>query len=72
MSYDLGRYTAALTWFAFFTGADPSTVDWVPSDYEQKVTEGLEAVRESVTNALKEPYNITQSEYSTPPNATEQ
>ena len=72
MSYDLGRYTAALTWFAFFTGADPATVDWVPSDYEQKVTENLEVIRESVTNALKDPYNTTQSEYSVAPNATEQ
>lgn len=59
LSYDLGRYTAALTWYTYFTGAAADTVDWVPTNYSSTVTKHFAAIREAVTGAIATPYSIT-------------
>lgn len=70
MSPDYGRYTTALTWFAFFTGADPSTVDWVPNTFKTKLTDNIDVIRESVVNAINAPYEVTKSKFTEDPNAS--
>ncbi len=59
MSYGLGRYTASMVWAAVLSGQDVSTFKKLDgfTDYEQAV------VVESVSNALKNPYNYTKSNY---------
>ena len=60
----IGRYIAALTYFAALTGVDISNLEWAPDD----VDDNARAVAiESVQNALKNPYEITQSKYTTAP-----
>ncbi len=59
LSYDLGRYTAALTWYAYFTGVAVDSVDWVPDDYATEVRPHLAAVREAVKGAIADPYKVT-------------
>ena len=60
LSHDYGRYTAALTWYAFFTGGDISAIDWVPEDYSALLTKNIEAVRASVKAAIATPYAVTE------------
>lgn len=62
LSADYGRYTAALTWFATITGCSIDNIDWVPQEQASKITD-LRLVHEAVTNALKEPYSVTDSKY---------
>ena len=62
----IGRYIAALTYFAVLTGADISDIQWAP--------EGVDAAAravaiESVQNAIRNPYQVTQSQYVTAPDA---
>ena len=65
LDYGFGRYTSGLTWYAILTGGDVDAVDWVPDKYPE--VEGyLGAIKESVKNALGNPYEITQSKYTTP------
>ncbi len=66
LSYDFGRYTAALTWFAYFTGASPSKVDWVPSNYKALLSSNLPVIQEAVSNAIKTPYSVTKAKITNP------
>ncbi|MBE6634449.1 MAG: DUF4886 domain-containing protein [Ruminococcaceae bacterium] len=60
LSYDYGRYTAALTWFLYFTGGDLSNVTWVPSKYAS-IKEDFPAIHEAVTAAISNPFAVTQA-----------
>ena len=62
MSYDYGRYTVGLTWFATLTGGSVDNVSYVPAKY-QKIENDLAVIRESVKNAVQRPYKITDSSY---------
>ena len=64
----IGRYTIGLTWYAIFTGGALDRVTWVPTnEYRTAVLTNLEAIRESVQNALDNPYEITQSKLTESP-----
>lgn len=60
MSYDYGRYTVALTWFAYLTGGDVDKVDWIPANYSAVLKDHLPAMREAVKNALAKPFEVTK------------
>lgn len=60
MSYDYGRYTVALTWFAYLTGGDVDKVDWLPTSYAAVLKDHLPAMREAVKGALAKPEEITK------------
>ncbi len=60
MSYDYGRYTVALTWFAYLTGGDVDTVDWLPANYSATLKPHLPAMREAVKSALAKPFEVTK------------
>lgn len=62
LSYELGDYVGALTWFAHITGLSPYDVDFVASHTE--ANENIEIICESVENAIENPYDITQSYYT--------
>lgn len=66
LSYDYGRYAAALTWYATITRKSIDNITWVPSKYSY-LSQHLPAIRESVNNALKTPYAVTPSQYKTAP-----
>ena len=68
MSYDIGRYTVALTWFAYLTGGDVTGIDWVPSAHSAVVSKNLEVIKESVKNALATPFEVTASAMKEDPN----
>jgi hypothetical protein len=63
LSYNYGRYTAALTWYAALTGGDVDAIDWIPKQYPG-VKSFLPLFKECVNNAMKEPYQITQSSFT--------
>ena len=65
----MARYTVALTWYAFLTGGSLDLVKWYPSNLEQmeEVLSNYNVIAESVENALKNPYDITQSQYVSDP-----
>ena len=67
----VGRYIAALTFMAALTGADISEVEWAPTNIGEDVRDVDAAARavaiESVINALKNPYEVTQSQYTVAP-----
>ena len=50
-----GDYTAALTWFCYFTGADAETMTYRPNS----VASHFDKIAESVNNAMKTPMSIT-------------
>ena len=60
MSYDYGRYTVALTWFAYLTGGDVDKVDWLPANYSAVLKPHLPAMREAVKGALAKPFEVTE------------
>ncbi|MBQ8213123.1 MAG: DUF4886 domain-containing protein [Clostridia bacterium] len=63
LSYNYGRYTAALTWYAALTGGDVDAIDWIPKQYPG-VNSFLPLFKECVNNAMKNPYQITQSSFT--------
>jgi hypothetical protein len=65
LSYDYGRYTAALTWFAYFTGKSPDEVDWVPQEHGI-LKHHLPAIREAVKNAITAPDKVTEGKAADP------
>ena len=61
LSYDYGRYTAALMWFAYIIGGDAAAVDWVPEDYSH-IASDLPPIREAVTEAMETPFAVSPCE----------
>ena len=53
LSYGLGRYTAALTWFTAL-GGDPDAAEWVPAAYPELKAE-LPRIRAAVRAACRSP-----------------
>ena len=68
LSYDAGRFVTALTWAGTIRGTDPMKVSWKPSQYAYSEQQEA-AIREAAANALKKPYQITESSYPPDPNA---
>ena len=73
----IGRYMAAMTVCCKLTGVTPDQIKYLPETLLEYLPEGLskdtpgileklgEVARESVTNALAKPYEITQSRFTT-------
>lgn len=68
LSYDNGRYLAALTFAKGITGCDLSKVSYTPSQYSYTETI-LAAMKEAVENAMAKPFEVTASTYLTDPDA---
>lgn len=64
LSYDLGRYTAGLTWVCSITGISPYEINWVPSSYAA-IADDLDAIQEAVANAVSTMFSVTQSSIMT-------
>ncbi|MBR3875215.1 MAG: DUF4886 domain-containing protein [Clostridia bacterium] len=67
LSEDAGRYIAALGLVGTLTGRDMAKVTWKPSDSGFAFTmsdEMIAVCKESYTNAIKNPYSVTKSEYA--------
>lgn len=62
LTLDLGRYIAGLTFFEKLTGISASQTTYAPSGVSAK--DALMA-KESVANAIKNPFEVTQSSYVT-------
>ncbi|MBQ8184412.1 MAG: DUF4886 domain-containing protein [Lachnospiraceae bacterium] len=59
----IGRYIAGLTWFAAITNAPIEDIDYNP--FPGIITDQMiEMAKEAVTNAVQEPYEITQSTFT--------
>jgi len=56
---DQGDYVASLTWFAYFSGQPASSMTFIPDQYK----EAFPAMAEAVDNALKNPFQVTESSY---------
>ena len=63
LSYDIGRYTAALVWYALLTGEDVSEVTTVPQKYGN-ISLHLPAIKEAVKNAVENPFEVTPSTFT--------
>ena len=63
LSYDIGRYTAALTWYKELTGADITDLTVVPKQYGN-IADHLPAIKEAVTNAVANPFEVTPSTHT--------
>ena len=54
----IGRYTAALTWYCYITGADPREVTYIPdNEYATDIETYRSAIADSAYNAIRNPYN---------------
>ena len=71
VSFNIGRYIAALTLAGALTGQDISDITWHPTaegGYSYPVTEAEQRIAiESAVNALANPLEITESQYKTAP-----
>ena len=65
----LGRYTAGLTWFGKIMGLAIDDIAYVPDTLAIPAA-CLNVVKECVKNAIKKPYEITQSQYTVAPSDT--
>ena len=66
LSYGAGRYIASMNLVSVLTGRDMSTLTWKPTDsgFNCPLTqEEILACKESVANAIANPFEITQSKY---------
>ncbi|MBR2977165.1 MAG: DUF4886 domain-containing protein [Oscillospiraceae bacterium] len=75
----VGRYIAAMATCCTLTGVTPDQINYVPTDLLKDTPAGLnkdapglqealvKVARESVTNMLAKPYEVTQSQYKTAP-----
>jgi hypothetical protein len=63
LSYDIGRYTAALVWYQALWGADLTDLAVAPKSYPM-VALHLPAIKEAVNNANTTPYEVTQSTHT--------
>ncbi len=59
LSLGTGRYTAALTWFAYLTGLSPDMVDFVPSQGQMEIKIYKDVIRQSVKDAVEKPFEVT-------------
>ena len=66
LSYDAGRFAAALTWAGTLCGTDPQSIDWHPAAYTYSDKQ-LGAIREAAANAILSPYTVTESSYPPEP-----
>lgn len=64
LSYGIGRYTAALTWFARLTGKAPDSIDWIPEKHMEFIAPNLPAIRQAVKLALEKPFEISKVDVS--------
>ena len=60
LSYNVGRYAAALTWAAVLGHIDPERVTWAPTKFTYTDKE-LKAIRDAAAKAVKEPFKVTAS-----------
>lgn len=68
LTYDVGRYAAAMTWVRSLTGWDTDAVEYVPAAQAAKLTSSKrKLVKECVDNAVNVPYEVTPSQYTTDP-----
>ncbi len=71
LTYGAGRFIASMNLVSVLTGIDVSTISWKPTDsgfnYPLSATE-INICKESVTNAIADPFAITKSKY--PPIST--
>ena len=63
LSYGMGRYTAALTWYAALTGNSIDGITFVPENYPE-IADNLPAIKDAVNKAIANPYEVTQSAYT--------
>ena len=62
LSYDAGRYTAALTWLKALTGANLSDITYIPADYGYIFGNAtIKAAKEAVNYACSYPFEVTKS-----------
>ncbi len=62
LSYDVGRYAAALTWYSVLTGGSIDNITYVPDEYPE-IKNHMKVIKECVNNALNSSYLVTQSKY---------
>ncbi len=70
LSYGAGRYIASMNLVSVLTGRDMSTLTWKPTDsgFNYPLTETeIEICKESVANAIANPFEITKSKYPAVP-----
>ena len=64
LSYDVGRYTAALTWAKLLTNESIDGVTYIPAKYPN-VAKHLPAIKEAVNNAVQNPFEVTPATITT-------
>ena len=70
LSYGAGRYIASMNLVSVLTGRDMSTLTWKPTDsgFNYSLTETeINICKESVANAIANPFKITKSKYPPAP-----
>ncbi len=66
LSYNIGRYLAALTFAKTLTGCALENITYTPSEYTYSDTL-LAAMKEAANNAIAKPFEVTASTYTTAP-----
>lgn len=60
LSYGMGRYVAALTWYCYITGADPQETPFVPSEEQAEIYLYRDEIDQAVADAIRNPYEVTK------------
>ena len=59
LSYDIGRYAAALTWYKQLTGADLTDLTVIPQAHP-RLKVYLRVIKEAVNGAVEQPFSVTE------------
>lgn len=60
LSYGMGRYTAALTWYCYITGADPQETPFAPLEEQDQIYLYRDEINQAVADAIRNPYEVTK------------
>ncbi len=60
LSYGIGRYTAALTWYACITRMPVEKIGYIPEEYADTIRPCLGEIRKAVAAAIEKPYQVTE------------
>ncbi len=61
LSFDIGRYSAALTWYAKLSNNSVDGIDYLPkyNAYKNAVCRNLSKIKQAVKDAISTPYQVT-------------
>ncbi len=64
LSYDIGRYAAALSWAVYLIGMPTRRFGWIPEEYMETIEPVMPIIIDAIYYAMRQPYSFRVSKYT--------